>query len=394
MAFIYTQSDLESRINAGIQGKIGMLISAEDTMNEAVRDVFANTDLRSARRRATLAPNLYNGIFDYTCPTDLKAGSIIDISGQAKRSDGSLAFVTPNEFDIKKPTSAIAIDDYNGTRVLKINSIVDSDSITVAELDSTTSGSSNGTAWTGFGDVTTADIAADTDDYIKGNGSLKWNINATGGTTAGIVNTAINSVDLTNYLGGTSAFFVWAKINSATNLTNYILRFGNDSSNYYSKTVTAQADGTAFAAGWNLLRFEISSLTETGSVTDTALTYFAIYMTKTAGKISESDYKFDWLVLKRGVITNVKYYSKYGWQTSAAAYLENSTTTSDVLVADTDEYNLIIKKGRVLAMREIGFSEGEIQSAERDYEKSRYDYMQRNPSEALILTNTYYEYAN
>lgn len=390
MAFIYTRAQFKSDINRGIFGKIGMLISDEDTMNEAVRAVNSDIDLRSAKRRAVLAPNLYNGIFDYAAPTDLDAQKIVDIPAQAKRQDGEFFLVPPEEFDIKRPVGAIAIDDFNGTRVLKINSQVNSHSLTISELDSLTSGLSSG-SWALFGDATA--VAADTDDFIKGAGSLKFNISAAGGTTAGVQASTVNPVDMTNYFGGTSSFFIWHKIASTTNITNYILRFGTDASNYYSKTITAQADGTAFVNGWNLFKFDVSSYSTTGTPTITDMKYFVIYMTKTAGKISETDYKFDWLVLKRGVVSYVKYFSKYGWQTSAGAYIANSTDDSDLLVADKDEYNLMIEKGREVAGFEVKEFEASSASGLK-YEAKKKEYQMQNPSDAKIVTSSYYDYGN
>lgn len=391
MAFIYTRAQFKSQINAAIHGRLGMLRDEDETVNRAIRQANTDYDLRSARRQSVLSPNLFNGIFDYACPTDLDAYKLIDIPAQAKRWDGEFFFVPNNEFEIKRTKGMVAIKDYNSTRALRIVSNVDDDSVTVAELDSLTSGSSNNSNWLLFGDAT--GLAEDNDDYVKGSGSIKWNISAAGGTTAGIQHASINPVDISDYLGGTSAFFVWARITSTTNLTNYILRFGTDSSNYYSKTVTTQADGTAFVNGWNLLKFDVSSLTTTGTPTDTNIKYFVIYMTKTAGKVSETDYKFDWLVLKRGVIHNVHYYSKYGWQSSAGAYKENSTDDSDLLVCDKDEYEFILEKGTELAAREV--KEYDIaKEAERIYKQKGDAYQLRNPSEAKIMTSQYYDYGN
>lgn len=400
MAFIYTRSDLKSRMNAGIHGKQGMLIDANDTVDEAVRECFNSgflnpkgmltpLDFRSARRRTTLSPNLYNGIFDYVCPSDLNAQKIIDVPAQAKRQDGEFFLVPTIEFEMKKEKGMIALKDYNATRVLQISSNVDDNELIASELDSLTSGSSNGSSWALFGDGT--NLAADIDDFIKGNGSIKWDISSAGGTTAGIQHSSINALDITDYFGGTSSFFVWAKINSITNLTNYKLRFGTDSSNYYEKTVTAQADGTAFVSGWNLLKFDVSSLSTTGTPTKTNTKYFVIYMTKTAGKVSETDYKFDWLVLKRGVIHNVEYYSKFGWQSSAGAYKENSTDDSDFLVADADEYQIVIQKSIEKASAEV--REYEIsREAERKFKEQAWAYVLRNPSEAKIMTSLYHSY--
>jgi len=388
MTFIYTRTQLKTDMNKGIHGKVGILINADDTMNRAVRQALG-VDKRSSRRRATLSPNLFNGIFDYACPSDLDGLKLIDIPAQAKRGDGEFFLVPTTEFSIKKPKGAVAVKDFNGTRVLQINSSIADKEIVAAELDSLTSGSSDGSSWALFGDGTS--LAADTDDFIKGAGAIKWNISSAGGTTAGIQHSSINAIDMTDYFGGTSAFFVWAKINSITNLTNYILRFGTDSSNYYYKTVTTQADGTAFVAGWNLLKFDVSSYSTTGTPTNTNIKHFAIYMTKTAGKVSETDYKFDWLVLKRGVVHNVEYYSKYGWQSSAGAYKENSTDDLDLLVADTDEYEMIIEKAVEIAGREV--KEFDIaREAERLYKEKVAEYKLRNPSEAKIMTSEYYAY--
>lgn len=389
MPNIYTRSALKSIVNAGIHGKQGMLIDVNETLNQAVRQYTSDVDAASNRRRAVLSPNLYNDVFDYTCPTDLDGFKLIDIPAQAKRQDGDFFLVPTTEFALKKQRGMVSIKDYNGTRALQIVSQVDDDSVVVSELDSLTSGSVAGASWTVFGDATSLDD--DIDDYIKGAGSLKWDISAAGGTTAGIQHSAITPVDMVDYFGGTSSFFVWAKINSTTNLTNYILRFGTDASNYYSKTVTTQADGTAFAAGWNLLKFDVSSYSTTGTPTDTDIKYFVIYMTKTAGKISESDYKFDWLVLKRGVIHNVEYYSSYGWTTSGGTYIANSTSDLDLLVADKEEYEIVIEKGIELASREV--REYDIAAdAERRYKEKVQHYRMRHPSEAKIFTNEYYAY--
>lgn len=392
MSFIYTRSDLKSRINAGIQNRIGMIVDADEMVNDLVRDLFLKHDIRSAKRRTTLTPNLYNGIFPYNCPSDLKGDKIIDIPAQAKKNNGEFNLTTAEEFRRHNGSvkGEIAVEDYNGSRILYISSRVNSKMITVAELDSLRSGAT--ADWALFGDATT--VARDDADYVMGNGSIKFNISAAAGTTAGIQNSNVNNVDLTDYLGGTSSFFVYAKVASTTGLTNYILRFGNNDTNYYSKTVTAQHDGTAFVVGWNLLRFDISSLTETGSVDDTAIDYFAIYMTKETTKISESDYKFDWLVLMKGEIHNVHYYSTYGWQSSAGAYKQNSTDDGDLLVASEQEYSLLVKMGQAAAAAEADLPPSDVEKKEQRAEEALTKYIQDNPSEAKLQSTSYYEYGD
>lgn len=390
MSFIYTRSDLKSRINAGIQNRIGMVVDADEMVNDLVRDLYLKTDLRSAKRRTALTPDLVGGIFPYNCPTDLKGDKIIDIPTQAKGNTEEFKLTTAEEFRRHNGTKKgeIAIDDYNGQRVLYIASDSNSKLITIAELDTLASGASSN--WLVFGDGET--LAKDDADFINGAGSLKWNISSAGGTTAGIYNANITSYDISDYLGGTSSYFVYTKINSVTNITSYSLRFGSSSTVYHTKTVTTQHDGTTFVAGWNLLRFDVSSLTDTGTPDDTAITYHAIFMTKDAGKVSETDYKFDWLVLAKGEIHNINYYSTYGWQSSAAAYKQNSTSDTDLLVANEQEYALIIKQGIAAAAVEADLSEVDIKSKEARADKAYDKYVLDNPSEAQLQSTNYYDY--
>lgn len=380
MAFTYTRSQLLSDINMGIRGKIGMISNQGDFINRVVREFRNDVALRSGKRKQQLTPNLFNGVYQYACPSDLADNRIIDIPAQAKRSDDSFGLVPVEQFNVNPQFGDIALDDFNGARTLLIKSAVATPELTIDPISSVDD-------WVAFGDA--ENIELDSDDYIKNNASISFDISSAGGTTAGVQNSALSSFDITDYLGGNSSIFVWAKINSVTNLTNYILRIGSSSGNYYQKTVTTRSDGNAFENGWNLLRFDLTNLTETGTVTDTAITYAALYMTKTAGKISETDYKFNNLVLMRGVIHNVLYYSKYGWQTSAGAYLQNSTDSLDVVVADDTEYEMILKKGIHMGMKLTNFEMGEIEEAKNDYKEAVSQYTANNPDESQIMISTY-----
>lgn len=378
----YTQTQLKSDVNGKIKGKIGVLVDFQSTLNQGVRQVLSDLDLVTTRRRTQLTPNLFNGVYEYAAPTDLKGYGIITVENQkfSKRTDWSL--VPYEQFLRRQDYNTIAISDYDFVKKILINSTVDDDKITLSTLDSLTAG---GGTWGLFGDA--ENVEQDLDNVVEGNGCVKFDISSAGGTTAGIVNSTLSQVDITNYLEGNGSVLVWAYITSTTNLTNYILRIGNDASNYYSKTVTTQADGTAFVNGWNLLRFALTSLTETGSVTDTAIDYCAIYMTKTAGKISELGYRFDGLILRRGEINNLYYYSSYGWQNSSGTYIVNSTSGSDLLNAGEEEYELILAKCAELAADEVDEEKVSEKEAAR-YRNLMKTYKMNNPSESLIMIST------
>jgi len=382
MAFTYTQSQLLSDINRKIFGKLGMISSQQDFVNEVARAVNNDVSIRSTRRKMALATGLFPMVYQYPAPTDLRDYKIIDIPAQAKDYDKQFTMVPSEQFINRKHLGDIAIEDYNGIRVLLINSEIPTGGQVISELD--TLGS-----WEAFGGV--ENVAQDSSDYIKGLGSITFDISAVSDTTAGIVNPNIPAFDLTPYLAGDSAVFVWAKINSPTNLTNFILRLGTNASNYYSKTVTFAHDGNEFVAGWNLLRFDITNLTEQGSVTDASINYAAIYMTKTTGKVSEAGYKFDWMILNKGYRHDITYVSKNSWQSATGVYKENSTESSDLILAGTSEYDLFVLKGKEIGLGETNAEQGMIEMAARDYTTAMGKYMANNPDESMIMITSYQE---
>jgi len=98
MTPIYTYSNLKTRINAQIKGKIGVLISDRDLINQAAREVVSDIDLRSTRRKSQLSPPLFTDIFEYVCPTDLKDYKIINVEPQTDRKRAQYVLTTYEEF--------------------------------------------------------------------------------------------------------------------------------------------------------------------------------------------------------------------------------------------------------------------------------------------------------
>lgn len=384
MSYTYTQ--FLGKINAGIKGKKGILVDARETVNETVRTVLSDIDLRSTARKTPLVPNLFNRVFEYATPSDLKGYGIIDLDPQTDRKQVGYKLVTSEQFMRRQDADSIGFEDNDMVRKLLINANINDKSVTISPLDTLNSG---GGTWVLYGDG--ENLSADSDNFVRESGSIKFGISSAGGTTAGIQNTGLNSTDISSYLGGNGALFVWVYITSITNLTNFKLEIGSDTSNYHTKTITTANDGTAFKNGWNLLRFDLTSLTDTGTPVDTAIDYIALYMTKDASKVSETDYRFDSLILRRGEIHNIRYYSKYGWQTSGGTYIENSTADSDVLNVDTDEFDLMVKKGIEIAGAEVDEFDA-ADRAEKKYKEMKANYELLNPSDRLLMITDYADF--
>lgn len=388
MSYIYTQAFLQTRISAGIQGKLGILIDPLETSNEAVRQVYSDTRLRSSKRRASLVPNLYSGEYEYACPADLDGPGIIDVPQQAKRDDGEFTLVPVEQFLRWHRRGDISIHDFNGIRQLLIDSRVQDFTIVVDPLSSI---AISGGSWVVNGDAT--NLVTNTDNFVNGSGSLSFDINTSGGTTAGI-SVMRSAVDLSAYIGFVAALFLNIQCPAVDGLTNFKLRLGTNSSNYWEATATMRSDGTVFIDGWNTVRFDMNTLTKTGSPVATSITYVYIFMTKLSSKQNEQGFLVNWLTAKKGKYADVLYYSKYGWQTAAGAYTEQSTQLTDLLVADTDEVNLIIKCGRWLAAQEVDALEPMITRLQAQYLNALKLYQLRNPSEDKIVISSYHDYRN
>lgn len=379
----FTFSDLQNSVaDPYMIASVAEKVKIFNVLNRAARLVFLETDLRSSKRRSSITPTLFSSFYDYTAPSDLKDNAVIDIIPQGIRSDDTrIDLVSNEEFDRKKnlTKNLLTMGDNSFTRTLRLSIDPDETSISVSELDTTTD--PNGT-WTAYSDA--ANLTADTSNYVSGGGSLKFDLTGSG-TTAGIVNSTLTAIDITKYINDGSAV-VWVYINSTTNLTNFILQIGTDSSNYYQLTETTQGSGNAFQAGWNQLVFDFLSKTTTGTPTSTSTQFVRLFMTKSSGK-SDDGYRFDALTLHTGKYFDVLYYSKFAWQVSGT-YQETATATTDTLNADTEEFDLLVLKGRMELSRDLrDYMQYNLDKA--DYEAAKARYKRTHPSERKLLISNY-----
>ena len=384
--YTYTQANLQQAIvDSKKYPNIASQITIQDVLNRTARMLWADFDPRGSRRSALLASKLFDDQYEYAAPTDLKNDAIIDLFPQANRiGNSALKMVTSEEFDRKKTVYNNLINVYDSNTVKKIRASFDviDEVIKPCTFDTLTQ---DGGTWTAYSDAT--NVVVDDVNYIGGSGSIKFDLTGSA-TTAGIYNTDVDEFDISAYTNDGSAF-VWVYINSTTNLTNWILNVGQDlTTNYYAMTATTQADGTAFTNGWNLLRFDFSGATENGTVTDSAVNSIRIYMTKTSGK-SDDGYRIDSLSFHSGEMYTILYYSKYPWQTSGGSFIENSTTTTDKINLDTDEFDLLVFLGKREVAKELRDWET-FKVCDTEYKERLAGYKLSNPTQKVNRTSRYW----
>ena len=398
----FTKDLLKSRINAGIKGKIGVLINADDTMNQAVRSVLSEADMRSTRRVVTLPSGVFNSIYAYPSPPDLKAQRLVSLRNQANPTDTYFGFnlIPYEQFNAKygvfgrgessfalntsqREPYTVAFDQVNGVSRMLLNSPQNGSSTVLASLDSVNDGV---TTWIPFGGAT--GLVTDTGNALFGAACIKYNIDATPVTTAGIQSLTVPTFSISNFLATSDALFLSVYLSNAADITNFKVRLGVDVVNYYELTATTTTFNTVVEEGWNVLRFEISSLVTVGTVDPDLLTHIALYMTKAVTKVSQSTFRFDHLTINSGDIFEVRYYSHFGWQSVDDVWKENSDEDDDSLVCDMDEFNLFIDKGIAMAGEEVDEMVASQNAGDR-YMRNLEKYLNMNPSEALIETSDY-----
>lgn len=280
-------------------------------------------------RNATLSSLVWDDVYNYALPSDYNA--LIDLAPQADRDSWDKAFRRgAGQFDREKAIreKTISIEGSEGTKTLRINWRTKHPKV-LNSLDSLTA---NGT-WSVVGSAT--GLAADAIYKVSGSASVKFNLVTSGD---GIQNTTMSQVDLTDE-DEVGDLFAWIYLPSAP--TSISLIWGNDlTTNYWTAVAqTAQADGTSFKVGWNLIRFPWSTATETGTVNPATIDSLKLTVANSAALNS---IRVDSIVCALGKAFDIKYYTKFLFKNSSGTYISKPTSSDDYVLVDNDSLPLYL----------------------------------------------------
>lgn len=384
----FTRYDMKQKVNGAIKNKQDVLVDFDRTVNFAVRDVLSEIDIQSTRRRSYLDPGLFPEVYAYAAPDDLKGYKLINIQ---KLQDIGLNRITPyslvtfEEFMTRRKIGTISVHEHDSIKKLLISG--DQNIVPKYQLSALESLTADGSSWVvGTG---ATNLYVNTGNFVRGNGSLFFDIDGSAVTQAGIRNVGMTQFDTSEYEQEESSIFILAYLANADDVTGYTLRYGLNTSNYRQIVITATHFNTAVTAGWNLLRFDIKNRTTVGTVDPTNNQYFEVYMNKADTKINETGFGFDSIVFANGVAQQVLYYSKYGWiDAITGAWKQDSTSDSDFIIADTEEYNMFVQKAIEYAGEEVEELQASSNAMAR-FEKAKKMYEMDHPSDAMMLTTDY-----
>lgn len=371
---------LDDLAGIGHGSTVNKITNINALLVRAGNEFLTDCDPASTKRLAQIT--LFDGVYDYSDPnSDLKEDKIIDLrpANSIYERDVNINFrkVENEEFDLYKENNTITVEHRDAAKYIRVSKAL-SGSLLLNSCDDITG---IGT-WAGEGGGT--NVAQDENQKLQGGASVKFDVGASGGA---VVNSTMTQVDLTDH-DEKSSFFFFLYIPDATLVTNVILRVGNDSSNYWSRTITTPHIGS-FRTGWNLIRSDWNGMTETGTVAPATVDYIRVFVTTTA---ADTDFRLDAVYSKLPHLYDMLYYSKNLYRTTGGVWQETFNTDTDILNLDVTEYPLYHNKlGMVIAQQTQG-GEGSFDLAyfTNEYDKLLRKYQSRNPSEAYRRTNTYY----
>ena len=378
-----TISDLKTDIGDMLHGtSVEKIENFNDLVFRAAGDLLLEIDPAETIRIQQISSALYDQVFRYTIPTDLKGKAIIDIRPQTDRGvNDNPRQIFLNDFDLRKGRRSVpkfTLEFNEGVKTLKIdNPTLPAQTLINAVNDIT----DNGT-WAVSGDA--SNLTQDTLTFLTGGASLRFDIIGTQGI---ITNSDMAEVDLSNE-ENIGAIFFWLYIPDKDTFTSVNIRWGSSSTTYWNRTLTTAQNSTAIQDGWNLFRANWDGATKTGSPDSENVDFIRIALNAT----TDTDYRLENITASRGTIYELVYYSKYLFKSEAGVWQEEPDNDSNIINLDTESFNLLVYKTMILGAAQIQGvdSEFDVGFYRRAYTKNVKLYRNQNPSEVVRPQSSWY----
>lgn len=363
-------------------------------LSRTARTILLDVDPKETQRIVQLG-QVFNSVFDYPCPVDVKGDRIIDLRVQAGRQPGDVfSQGYAQNFDSEK-LHGLAKKTYTqwntGIKTFRIEAPTLQSPLTLTNTSSIT----GWTATTGA-----QNLSLNTTNYPAGGGALQFDLAAGSGTGSVQIST-LSPIDVTGHVN-IDYLFYWVYLPTAASITNLILRWGSDvTANYYQYTSTLTQQGTAFQNGWNLISVPWASATKVGTPVITA--FDSVQLTATYNSTLQTGVMFSNLTSNPGTIFELQYYSKYLFRDpSTNAFQEtvvDSTDNNKILNLDTESYNLFFNKAAYFIAQSLQGADAEYDAnfwGGKDGQGGEYGvaltrYKALNPSEAMVKAEPYYK---
>jgi hypothetical protein len=136
------------------------------------------------------------------------------------------------------------------------------------------------TGWTGSSDASNLSIDSENFNFLAGSLKFDIDVSASGDDFAVLENSSLTQVDISNIENPNIEFTL--DLPNVEYISEIELRVGNDSSNYYDAIFSSQIFARSLQNGRNMFSVPLADMTETGTVTDTAIDYVYLKISYTS----------------------------------------------------------------------------------------------------------------
>ena len=312
-------------------------------LDEGRRNLIGKIQPPELTRVAFMEQALYDQIDRYAAPSDLQYDNVTEIKKLSSRFNVDtltkpLEQVYLRRFDQKRQLARniFNVHHENGIKYMRIHDprgLKQHEHILINEADSLTQ---NGN-WNVGGNL--VNLTIDHFQYIKGKGSLRFDLNNSG-TTGFIETFNMKPVSIYDYLNEGSVF-TWIYIPEFNSITSVKITLGSSLTDYYYMTVNQPHDNNQFTNEWNLLSYVIQNMQTTGNPNPKNITYLRFDITTTGVPIYAC--RIDNIMARKGFVYQVTYGSAFCIiDPVTLLWKQIATQNSDLIPLEEDSYQLLM----------------------------------------------------
>lgn len=362
MSQFLTYSEVDTAIQYRMAGQAPSETKRLEAVNTVLQDLYAEYDIESGRRESIFYVVPDGRPYDLTTNiADFKKAADLRYLAENKH-DEEFTLREDDEFMVNIGRG-VSINEYainykNGKLFLKVNT---DEGVEAERLHSMASLTENGTwaadtSGSDAADLTTTDVVT-----LEQSECLQFNVDVSQSVNnyALIENSTLTAVDLSDYVNLGRAKF-WIYIPSITNFTSVELRWGSSSTNYWSRAVTTQADGSSLIVGWNFIEIDWNGATETGTVVNTSIDYVAVKLNYAASYTDQNNFRIEEINFYLPIPMKLVYYTYYVAHNSYTMQEDATATSGDQLLIPRRFKSLIVSKALMILMPEALGDDAEI----------------------------------
>lgn len=348
------KSDLKAEFEGGKALSVDWFASLRRAADRMLGQVYPNT----LKRVVSIYGGFTGDLFVYYCPVDVL------VPAEIYSNDGvrKFTYVPPNKFYRTSDTSLFTLEYVNGVRFL----VARHSSVGGSETLDTMENISNKTA-------TGVTLSLNSHDVLFGTYTVQGTFTAANGTISG----TFASTDITAKLWGIARLAV--NLSDAATVTNIKLRLYSSDTDYFEMTTSTDSVNDSLIAGWNMLRFDMATRTETGSPDSTAVLKWALIFALT----DDTTIILDELVLQETEKMYLEYISNRLFvDGTTRQWKEEPESDADYINLDRDSSSILhFEAARLIGKKPIAGLNFTDELA-REYQQ----YWEKHPSDAQPLS--------